>query len=373
MTLNILPFTCSGILHQFEAVDNKHFPEFFTQSDANDPSDLLILPSKIPQVIKKMNKKAATVVGDIPMKLIFEFSNELALPLTHLINSIFKQKVYPQMWKQEVITPIPKIYPPLTIKQLRPVSSMLNFAKITDKILAEYMISDMGERLDNQQYGNEKGMSLNHLLINMLHEIHSAVDRNTVNEKMAVILTMVDWSQAFERQNHRLGVQSFIDNGVRPSLIPILISFFQGRQIVVKWNDVLSKPIEVSGGGPQGGTAGGILEYLSQSAGNLSFVPETEGYKFIDDANFIEVINLVLAGLASINPKAQVPSDIAVENLYLPAENIKTQNHLNTVDKWTQDKEMMLNSSKTKYMIINFCKNASFTTRLHLQIVCLNK
>ena len=319
--------------NQFPPVMKSHFPDFYVNSESNDPTSLLILPSKIPQIIKKMNKKAATVEGDLPMKLLVEFANEISLPLTHIINSIFEKKTYPKMWKHEIITPVPKIYPPSSIQQLRPISGLMNCAKIMDKLLAEYMISDMGDRFDKQQYGNEKGMSLNHLLIDMLHKIHSGLDKNSANNKMAAILTMVDWSQAFERQNHKLGIQSFIDNGVRPSLIPVLISFFQERNISVKWKGVFSKHIEVTGGGPQGGTAGGILEYLSQSAGNLSFLNEDEGFKFIDDASMVEIVNLFLAGLASINPKVQVPSDISAENLFLPQTNFATQSHLNAIDE----------------------------------------
>ena len=55
----------------------------------------------------------------------------------------------------------------------------------------------------------------------MLHKIYTAVDRNSKMEAMSVILTMVDWSQAFDRQCHKLGIESFIRNGVRSSLIPI--------------------------------------------------------------------------------------------------------------------------------------------------------
>ena len=65
--------------------------------------------------------------------------------------------------------------------------------------------------------------------------------KNSEKEKKSVILTMLDWSQAFERQSHKLGIQSFINNNVRISLIPTLISMFQGRQILVKWEKKLVK------------------------------------------------------------------------------------------------------------------------------------
>ena len=65
---------------------------------------------------------------------------------------------------------------------------------------------DMNKYRDKQQYSNEKGVSLNYLLIKMLHKILTAVDKNTANDKYAVILPMLDMSQAFERQSHSLGV-----------------------------------------------------------------------------------------------------------------------------------------------------------------------
>ena len=209
-------------------------------------------------------------------------------------------------------------------------------------------------------------MSLNHLLVKLINKILTEVDKNTAKDKYAVILTMLDWSRAFEKQSHIQGVQSFIDNGVRPSLIPVLISFFKDRELIVKWKGIFSDVVKVTAGGPQGGTAGGILEYLSQTSGNLSFLPEDEAYKFVDDGNFIEVINLVTAGLASFNVKASVPSDMAVGEAFLPSSNFKTQAHLNRISKWTEDKEMQLNPLKTKYMIFNFCSSSQFSTRLTL-------
>ena len=202
-------------------------------------SNLLIDPTKIPQIINKMNKKSASVKGDLPMKLIAEFSIELSQPLTHIINYIFETKIYPTIWKKETITPIPKVYPAESMKNLRPISGLMNFAKVFDRILAEYMTEDMSSNPDLQQYGNQKGLSVNHYLVNLLHKVLTGVDKNSVNNKNAAIITMLDWSQAFERQSHYHGIKSFISNGIKNPLIPLLINFFIDREIIVKWNKKL--------------------------------------------------------------------------------------------------------------------------------------
>ena len=82
---------------------------------------------------------------------------------------------------------------------------------------------------DKSQYGNLKKVSIQHYVIKMINNILTAVDENSISKSVAVILQMIDWKQAFDRQSHKIGIQSFIDNGVRPSLIPILLNFFQDR------------------------------------------------------------------------------------------------------------------------------------------------
>ena len=91
---------------------------------------------KVYEVIEGMNKKAATVPGDVPRKLIAEFSVELAEPLAHVFNVCLQEGVYPEIYKSECITPAPKVFPPENIKDLRKISGFLNSAKLFDKLIA---------------------------------------------------------------------------------------------------------------------------------------------------------------------------------------------------------------------------------------------
>ena len=147
-------------------------------------------------------------MGDIPFKIIHFFSGQISKPLCNIFNTIFIDGKYPEMWKMEYITPVQKCYPPTQISEFRPISSLLSWAKISDKLLASYIIEDMSK--DKRQYGNQKGLSINHYLIKMVNKILQSVDKNSASEKNSVVLTMLDWSRAFERQSHTLGIKSFI-------------------------------------------------------------------------------------------------------------------------------------------------------------------
>ena len=121
----------------------------------------------------------------------------------------------------------------------------------------------MKENIDVSQYGNENGLSIQHYLINMIQKILTDA-HSTSTEVTAVLSTLIDWKDAFPRQDPRLGVDAFIKCGVRSSLIPLLTNYFQGRSMIVKWHNTLSKEKHLTGGGPQGGYFG-ILGYKAQS------------------------------------------------------------------------------------------------------------
>ena len=90
-----------------------------------------------------------------------------------------------------------------------------------EKFICKLVISDMKTSMDKSQFANQKGLSVQHYLIKMLDRVLSQIDASK-EESVAIIATMVDWAKAFPRLDSTLGIQSFIDNGVRASLIPII-------------------------------------------------------------------------------------------------------------------------------------------------------
>ena len=86
----------------------------------------------------------------------------------------------------------------------------------------------------------------------------------------------------------------------------------------------------------------------------------------MDDLSLLEIINLISIGLSSYNFKQHVASDIAVDELYLPAENIKSQDYMHQIESWTKSNKMKLNCQKIKVMIFNLTRNYQFSTRILL-------
>ena len=72
----------------------------------------------------------------------------------------------------------PESVPPTKIKDLRKISGLKDFSKIFGNMI----IADMTKSRVVSQFGNEKGVSVNHYLIKKINEILCAVDKNSVRE-----------------------------------------------------------------------------------------------------------------------------------------------------------------------------------------------
>ena len=166
--------------------------------------------------------------------------------------------------------------------------------------------------------------------------------------------------------SHVLGVQSFAENGVRPSLLPILTNYFESREMRVKWQGKLSKPRQMPGSGAMGFTIGN-WEFESQTNHNADCVPKKDRYKFVDDLSILEIINLVNIGISSFNCKKQVPSDLPAYGKFVDGSQLKSQEYLDKINLWTEQHQMIISEKKTKSMIVNFTDKYKFHTRLKLK------
>ena len=159
----------------------EHFTKIPNEYDQLKKEDINIPPIKnedIPQfkevqvwiLLSQLRTNISTVKGDLPPRIFKEFAAHLAEPLTHVFNASLMQGEYPQIYKYETTTPVPKKYPVKSIDQMRNISGLLTCDKIFEKLLSEIIISDMRDKADTSQYGNEKQVSIQQYLIKMITE-----------------------------------------------------------------------------------------------------------------------------------------------------------------------------------------------------------
>ena len=356
------------IAESFAKISNEYAPldrSMIQVQDIDRSSYLKTSAKEVADTISSLNANKSVPKNDIPTKILKRFSSLICEPIAELINDCIAEGVWPDFLKIESVTPVPKVTHPQSANDLRKIAGLPNLSKVMEKIIVKYQVEDMRTKLDACQYANQANQSINHYLIKLVDKVLSVLDGSSKGEHTAVIATLVDWSKAFDRQDPTLAIKSFQDNGVRSCLLPILMSFFENRLMFVKWHGVTSSTKSLPGGGPQG-TSLGLWSFLSQTNDNPEDTDIENMYKFVDDKTTLEIINLMSIGIASHNPKVSVPSNVCTSNQIIPAKNLKTQEYLNNISKWTAEKKMKLNIDKTKNMIFNFSINNQFSTEVKL-------
>jgi hypothetical protein len=118
------------------------------------------LPS-IGQVKKALNAlklKKATGIDGIPAWFLKQYSEDLAPVAHNIITSSTIQCKYPTLYKQALITPVPKITPPKNIEtDFRLISVLPQLAKVLEKIQLQLNCADL--TLKDNQHAFRKGRS----------------------------------------------------------------------------------------------------------------------------------------------------------------------------------------------------------------------
>ena len=194
---------------------------------------------------------------------------------------------------------------------------------------------------------------------------------DSLTAKTALVTSACDWSSAFDRIDPTWTAIKLSSLGIRASLIPVIISYMSNRRMIVKYRGVESKPKNLIGGGPQGTLLGGLEYIIASQDCATDTVTEENRWKYYDDLWILEF--LILSDLlVHFIPTDHIPSDIAIDQLYLPPDKFKMQEHLDNVSRWTSENLMMLNEKKSNYIVFSRSKS-EFQTRLQLNGITLQR
>ncbi|XP_033123197.1 uncharacterized protein LOC117121911 [Anneissia japonica] len=133
-------------------------------------------PWEIYDDLKRVSVSKAGCPDNIPQKIINECAFELSLPVSHIINASLEHGVVPTQWKEANVIPLPKQTPP-SIEKVRPISLTPTLAKFVEKRVSKSIIKAIEPFIDSQQYGNQKGVSTTHCLIDVYHKLISEAEK----------------------------------------------------------------------------------------------------------------------------------------------------------------------------------------------------
>ena len=182
------------------------------------------------EMISKAKKPKSGVPGDIPRTLVKEFGAELSTPLTKIYNSILSSGVWPQKWKVEYGIPLKKVVSPVNEDDLRIISLTAFYSKTFERFVMDWLLKFIGPLIDLGQYGGLKGSSVTHYLIDFINFVLYNQDMKDIH---AVLAVAVDFSKAFNRQNHNVLIELLSDLGVPGWIWRVVMGFLEDREMEV--------------------------------------------------------------------------------------------------------------------------------------------
>jgi hypothetical protein len=146
--------------------------------------------------------KKATGIDGIPAWFLKQYSEDLAPVAHNIITCSIIQCKYPTLYKQALITPVPKTTPLKNIEtDFRQISVLSQSAKVLEKIQLQLNCADL--TLKDNQHAFFKGRSTISGLIGISQKWFDETE-NTAHGRKGVHVIFIDFSKAFDMVDHRI-------------------------------------------------------------------------------------------------------------------------------------------------------------------------
>ena len=247
-------------------------------------------------------------------------------PVTEIINCSLGTSIFPSDWKIAEVIPLLKEGHQEEPPNNRPLSLLNVASKVCEKIVLEQFITYLisRNRLSSHQSGNKSLHSTETLNIYTTDLILEAMDKKDIST-----LVLLDLSKAFDSICHQKLLQKLFAVGASPAVVPWFRSYLSDRTQLVRIDSVLSDPLPITHGVPQGAILSPLLFciYLNDLPGAPQFC-QLESY--VDDSKVL--LSFPVADV--IDAKFNLEEDL---------RNVAT---------WCCTNDLLINPEKTKFMLI---------------------
>ena len=303
-----------------------------------------IIPSiqkeKVLKFLSTIDINKATGSDMIGPRLLKVAAPYIADEVTFICNHSIINSVFPSKWKEAKVTPLFKNGPHVEVNNYRPISILPVLSKVLEKHVHESLSEFLHtyNLLHKTQSGFRTQHSCETALVNMIDLWMNAIDSGKM-----VGVVLVDFKKAFDLVDHQILIDKLKIYGIKDEALSWFNTYLTNRKQQVAINNCKSDFKQISYGVPQGSILGPLLFLL--------FINDLPLYTsnvftdlYADDTTLYDVQD----------------SMEQIEN--------NLQSSLNNLQIWCRNNGMILNSSKTKVMLVTTYQKRQRLTNDHLDL-----
>ena len=215
-----------------------------------------VTEKEVRKIMKNMSKKKSKGNDGVSQECLLLGLDVLAAPLTKIINNSINSGVFPDQWKEAIVVPILKKGDAKDPKNYRPVSCLVAASKVLEKAVCEQLTRfiEVHKLLPNSQHGFRTGRST----MTALSSMQKKWIKNSEEGLMTGLLVW-DLSAAFDTLDIKLFLKKIGLYGADELTRSWFETFLTGRTQRVRIGSVLSGPLALTSGVPQGGILSPIV------------------------------------------------------------------------------------------------------------------
>ena len=289
-----------------------------------------ITESETLSIINKLKNKNSSGKDEISNKLLKSIKDEIAKPLTIIINQSLKTGVFPDALKIAKVKPLYKKGDNFCLNNYRPISLLPTISKIFERVMFTQLYSYLNANnlLSEQQYGFRSQHSTELACVKLVDYITTEIDNiKKIKTPTAIYL---DLSKAFDTLNFNILLNKLQYYGINGISLSLIRCYLTDRFQYVQFENSESDLLEIKTGIPQGSILGPI--FFSIMINDL--VNSSNKFKFLMYADDTTIyFNL---------------EDFPIEN-----REVLINNEPKKVNKWLKLNKPAVNVDKTKSMLFH--------------------
>ena len=207
-------------------------------------------------IVRNLKNKNSCGLDGITPKLLKFSIYSIIDPLINILNTSMSTGVFPTAFKQAKVIPIHKKHDTKQMTNYRPISLLSTFSKILETIVQKRLYSFMikHDMFYSSQYGFKKGSSTEHAVIELQNKIST-----NLNNRLLTAGIFLDLSKAFDTLDHTTLIHKLEFYGIRGIALKWFKSYLSNRNQVVQIGNIISSPLQLQTGVPQGSNLGPLL------------------------------------------------------------------------------------------------------------------